>query len=170
MPINLTPTPTPASGDYFSITDVQIRMGEFNESVAADPDNQGNVTSIAAHELDAVANGNGEINTILKRNRCATPATENLDFLRDRGTDIGVFRVYRIRSQQDKATLSSYRKAYEDAITEIEELLFNNRGGFTRTAGFADAPAAVPATVDADGRRVPSLISVPHWNGYCWGY
>jgi hypothetical protein len=116
-------------GIYFSANDMRIRMGEFNESQASDPDNAGDANQKILHEQDAITGAENEMHEIMRRDNYVTPATVNLDSMKDIGTDVGVYRLYRIRGQQDKA--DAYLSIHDDAIDRLKELCFGNRGRFT---------------------------------------
>jgi hypothetical protein len=138
-------------------------MGDYNESVAADPDNQGNAGRITQYEQTAVTNSEARMHAVFLREKLAIPATVNLDQMKSIGVDVCVYELYWIRGKYDKA--NAYEAKLIDAMQRLEELCFMNRGGFTHSAGYSDAPVAVPATVDADGRPVSTITRVPFFNG-----
>lgn len=156
---------------YGTIDDVRAEMGAFNEGVAADPDQTGNAATIAAHEQQAGDYATAYINSRLAALSYAAPATASLSPLRFIFAKLAAYQLYQVRGMQDRSSKGGgYSNAFtakrEEAREELEELLYNNRGGFARVTGYADAPVGVGATVDACGRTWPGTW----WGGYPWGW
>jgi hypothetical protein len=161
-----TPSSASPSGVYCSLADVQIEMGTYNEQVAADPDNAGDQTQATAHEQAALDFADSYINAELTSANFTTPAVASLNQLRFIAAKIAAYQLYQVRGLQDKN--NAFQKKFDWATTQLQELIFQNRGGFTHSAGYSDSPVAVPATVDADGRPVSTITRVPFFNGLYW--
>jgi hypothetical protein len=83
-----------------------------------------------------------------------------------------VCHLYSANGIADKATgrFGKLTSIYDSADDELQELLYYNRGGFTRASGYSDAPVGVGPTVDASGRNVGAAPPWPRpvWNGSFW--
>jgi hypothetical protein len=158
-------TAVTAAGVYGTIEDIRMEMGRFNESQAADPDNQANAVNIALQEQDAIDFADTYINNELAQSNFATPATVNLGILKRVFAKLGAYQLYQVRGLEDKK--NAFQGKYDWAVEQLQELTFNNRCGFTRAAGYADAPAAVGPTVDESGNLV-STCRAPYFNGVQW--
>jgi hypothetical protein len=154
------------AGVYGDLSDISAEMGGYNTGQAADPDNAGDAGQTTLHEQKAIAFADSYINAELSKANFATPATVNLGMLKIIFGKLGAYQLYQVRGLQDKT--NAFQQKFDWARAELEELLFMNRGGFTRASGYSDAPVAVLATVDADGRPVSTVFPVPFSNGQYW--
>lgn len=58
----------------------------------------------------------------------------------------------------------------ESAECQLEEMFWLNSAGFTRVAGYSDAPRSFAATVDSNGAPIATSAPYPlwRWDGYQW--
>lgn len=82
--------------------------------------------------------------------------------------------LYEANGMQDKAKgmdgkIQDHR---DNAMAQLDELMYFNRGGFTRVSGFADAPLNVAPNVRPDGS--PVSVAPPYpvlaWTGWNWAW
>lgn len=169
-PALLYPTGVVA-GVYGDISDIQAEMGDYLTQIAADPDNEQISGIIGLHEQKAINFADAWINAELAKNYFVTPATVNLAMLKIIFGKLGAWQLYQVRGlNDDPKNRDPFQEKFDWAKDELEELMFLNRGGFTRVTGYADAPLGRNPSVDQDGRRIPPLPFGPYWDGYLWRF
>lgn len=163
------------AGTYATRADMDQQIGSDQvDALARKSDGTIDDTLIAG----ALLNADRVINAELKIYSCAAPTTDNLDYLRSIAARFACNFEYNanpsgIAMAGDKGVdwRGKMKDMWDSAMRDLQELLFNNRGGFTRVNGYSDAPVAVAPTLTPAGEPVGTAVfPVPRWNGYWWQY
>jgi hypothetical protein len=189
---SVTLTSFPQTGHYASVADINLELGEDNATVWADLNNDGGgVTVHVASELEA-ALGQADVRVNLKLGAyspppAAFPVTSTASWvtaaLRTVATKYAAGYLLNFRLKQQGAAAAAGTVTGGDMkIAEGDELLqmlidaglpgVTLADNDTDDDFVADAPIAVEATVDEDGRTITPRSECPavYWDGFGYRY
>lgn len=134
--------------DYGDVNDIIRECGAVNAGVYSDPDATNDPSTLTAYLQAAGDYGQMFINNALTNYNFVTPATASLDVLRFVFAKASAYQLYQVRGTVDKGTKGgNFSNAFAEKLawadSQMRELTFLNRGGFTHTPGYSDAPTSV---------------------------
>lgn len=133
---------------YGTVADIMQEVGTVNAAVFADLNATNDPTLITAAYQYAGDFGQMTIQNYLTNYNFVVPPTASLDVLRFVFARASAYALYQARGMQDKGGKNgnfsnAFAQKLEWAESQLRELCFLNRGQFTHTPGYSDAPTSV---------------------------